>query len=170
MKHLPEWGDAILVAVVLAAVVALSFPASGQLPVPVPIPVPTPTPTSTPMPDSFWTALLNAEFVKAIGGPLGFFALLMFAALAYVWWKQLKQPSQQDQVHILRWMYHDAVERNARLRKVLGTFCEIVTVFADAAHVDVKDKVEKIQDRLNTGPPPTPEMLQIPIDDSREDT
>ena len=47
-QWLPEWSDAIAVAVVLAAVVAFSLPVSAQLPTPTPVPTPTPTPTPSP--------------------------------------------------------------------------------------------------------------------------
>lgn len=139
--------------------------------------IPTPIPTSPNWPTTptygggggNWTNPANwTSFVATIGIPT-FLLLVCFAALAYVWWSGRKEPSNSDQVAILKWMYHDAIERNARLRRVLRSFCDVVAIFAVKADVDVKDKIERIQDALDAGPPPVPTELLIDSDARRKD-
>jgi len=138
----------------------------------------TPTPT-IPTSGDFWNPTSWVPFVHEIGIP-GFFALVFFAYIVWKEWRNSKQPSNREQVTTLRWMYHDAVERNARLRRVLRSFCSVVSVFADmltctngekidVARRDIKSQIDKITDALDDGPPTTPAILQLKDEDKDED-
>jgi hypothetical protein len=115
--------------------------------------------------EPIWNPTLWPEFIRAVGIP-GFFALVFFAALAYVWWKG-RPVSNKAQVRMLKLVYADAQERNARMRKVLRSFCDIVAVFAvsDSLSPEARTKIElsvgRIQDALDAAPPPIPDELTL---------
>ena len=125
----------------------------------------TPTPTM-PTSGDFWNPSNWTEFVKVIGIP-SFFALIFFSALAYLWWKQQRQPSNLEQVRLLKLIYAtltaDAFARNKRIRTTLRQFCCIAQMFADNAKLDIRSFTHDIQTALddNGGPPPIPTELMI---------
>lgn len=154
-----------------------------QLPSPVPSPV-QPNPTipgggSYPYGGSggagSWANPSNYTGLAHELGPAWFilliFTILLFLACGYMIWRSWKQPSNAQQVTILRWMYKDAQKRNARLRRVLGSFCDIVCVFSKSGQLASEEKakieatIQRVRDSLESEPPPTPDLLKLDDDD-----
>jgi len=139
-----------------------------QLPTPIPV-QPNPTiPGGGNYPYGGGGSYLNPDSYARLAQTLGpawfvllVFTVLLFLALAYMVWRQMKQPSNAKQMHILGGLWRDSQERNRRLRSVLRQFCEVVLVFAESSKLDVKMRIEKIQDALDETPPTIPPELKI---------
>ena len=112
----------------------------------------------------FWNPANWSEFIKQIGFP-GFFAVLMFTALAYLWIRQLRQPTNRQQVTLLKLMYADSQQRNVRMRQVLGKFCDVVVCILADDSVKARERLDQIRDVLNAQPPLTPVELALDEED-----
>jgi hypothetical protein len=79
-----------------------------------------------------WLANLAHEL-----GPMGFFALVLFVALGYVWWKQ------QQEIKVVRERFCIVIELQACFASILAKLCK-----GKRPPIDVENELEDIEELL----------------------
>jgi hypothetical protein len=122
------------------------------------------TPTHVPGSGDFWNPANWSALVHEIGLP-GFFALVFFGYIVWKEWRQSKQPSNREQVRILRALYMDAQTRTGRMRAIFRQLSSILVAIAKKGDVNVDAQAERIMQLLDEQPAVMPPELELDDDD-----